>query len=147
MRVLCRHGHFAFFPRREYEIFIFNDLLEVELVRSQDFYTFPILKDLPDYSLVGQLYGNFPSITRYEGNPWEIMRENRLVYSLETGLLVPRETIFVSINPVITGEFFLADTLLIQPGSSNYIGQRILSYDAEFLQDKLQLRVIEYSYE
>ena len=147
MRVLCRHGHFAFYPRREYEVFIFNDLFATTLSRENDYYTFPLLKDAPDYSLIAKPYLGIPALKRFEGTPWEIMKENGFVYSVDLGVLVLKEAITLSVRPTIAGQYSIVDSPIIQPGSINAIGQRIMSYDAEFLQENLQLRIIEYSYE
>jgi hypothetical protein len=147
MRVLCRHGHIAFFPRYEYEIFIYNDMFDASLERCGDYYTFPLLAEAPDFSLIGKSYLGLPALVRYEGNPWEIMRENGFVYNITLGTLVPKALITSSVNPKICGEYSVINGAIIQPGSINFIGQKILSYDAEFLQENMELRIIEYSYE
>jgi hypothetical protein len=147
MRVLCRHGHFAFIPNDAEQISRFASYFDKEVERDGDFYTFPLLAGAPKYSLAGKLFLNLPAVTTFEGEPWEVMRENGFVYSLATGLLVLKESITTLINPPQTGFFFLAQTPLIQPGSRNASGDQVLSYDAEWVQRAYQLRVSEFQYE
>lgn len=148
MRVLCRHGHLAFYPRTAADVIKFCDFFGVELQRVDDYYTFEPLAELERYSLTGKLYGTLPALTTYEGRaPWEVMRENGFVYHLETEALLAKESVFVKINPPFVGDFFLAETPLIQPGSRNAAGQQILSYSGEFVDGLFQLRVTEFGYE
>jgi len=147
MRILCRHGHYAFYPRNEIEVFIYNDLYGAELVREDDYYTFPFLKGASDHSLVGKTYLGLPANARYEGKPWEIMKENNFVYSLALKVVVPVELILDFTDPYLAGQYFLSDALLVQAGAKNILGQRILSYDAEFLQEYNQIRILGMSYE
>lgn len=148
MRVLCRHGHFAFYPSKTSDIARFSNYFDEELVRDGDFYTFPLLKQAPRYSIAGKPYLTLPALKTYEGRaPWDVLRENGFVYHILSGLLVPKASITILINPPLAGFYFLAQSPLIQPGSRNTLGQQILSYDGEFFQDTVQLKVREFSYE
>lgn len=148
MRILCRHGHFAFYPDNAKDVARFSNYFDQELERDGDFYTFAPLVGLKRYSLLGKLYGNLPALSTYEGRgPWEVMRENGFVYHLQTKLLVPKLTILNVLQPVMTDGYFLTTTPLIQPGSRNQIGQQILSYDAQYIEGSFQLKVLELSYE
>src|SRR4051812_4712842 len=90
MRVLCRHGHFAFYPRKASDINQFSQSFGVTLKREEDYYTFPRLQGAPKYSLLGKLYVNLPALATYEGMPWEVMKANDFVYNVQLGLLVPK---------------------------------------------------------
>lgn len=147
MRLLCRHGHYAFYPDESYEIQVFNSFYGSSLVRDGDFYTFIGQVGAPNYSLIGKTYKNIPAIARYEGKPWEVMRENGFVFNLATGLFVPAATILTTIKLTMTGQFFLTSNAIVQAGSFDATGQRVLSYDSEFWIEQNQLRVIEYKYE
>lgn len=150
MRVLCRHGHFAFYPRNAEEVGRFNRFFDVELQRQDDFYTFEALADLPRFSLTGLTFGNLPALETFEGrNPWEVMAENDFVYSLATGLIVPKLSITIQIKMAQSGYYTIAQTPtpIIQPGTYDQSGQQILSYDAEYDQDLNRLRVLEFDYE
>lgn len=147
MRVLCRSGHLAFYPRTSTEISRFCSYFKQELVRVEDYYTFPNLADAEDYSLVGKPYLNLPAIKTFEGNPWDVLSENKFVYNLATGLIVPAASITFLIQMPQVGFFFLPSVQLIQPGSIDTSGQQILSYSAEYVQDTFQLKVSEFDYE
>lgn len=146
MRVLCRHGHYAFYPRNEKDISRFSSYYDEELVRERDFYTFPRLQNAPNYSLAGKLYQGTIAIRTFAGEPWEIMRENNYVYHIASGLLVPKAGITIIVDPPQIGYSFLAQSPLLQAGSFNSAGQRLLSFDGEFLQSNFQFRVSEFEY-
>ncbi len=147
MRVLCRHGHFAFYPRRSTDLARFISIFGVTLEREEDFYTFPELAGAPHYSIVGADFLGLPAVATFEGKPWEVMRENGFVYHLAGSALLPKASVMVSVNLTQNGYYFLAQTPLIQPGSRNPTSPQILSYDGEFLQDSFRLKVSNYAYE
>lgn len=147
MRVLCRNGHFAFYPKNESEVFRFSSFFGETLERDGDFYTFKFLKEAPKYSIKGAPYLGVTATKTFEGEPWEIMRENNLVYSLAAKIAVLKTTILLVINPQNAEGFFLAESPLIQPASLGPNGQRLTSYDAEYIGDTSQLRVFEVEYE
>lgn len=146
MRVLCRHGHFAFYPRNETEVGSFVDYYKEPLVRVGDFYTFPALQNIPDFSIKLLPVGNLPAVKNFEGRPWDVMRENGFVYSLALKLLVPKAAIPIVVDPKISNYYWLGQTPLLQPGSRNLLGQQILSYDAEYIDSIFQLRILEMSF-
>jgi len=146
MRVVCRHGHFAFYPKNSTDVGRFTNYYDVELVRDGNFYTFPFLKDAPRYSLVLKPYLGLPATTTFEGrDASEVFRENGFVYNIELGIVVPKLSITTVISPPQAGYFFLGQSPLIQPGSRTITGQQVLSYDAEFIQEYFRLKVREYS--
>lgn len=148
MRVLCRHGHFAFFPKRAKDVARYARFFDQDLVREGDYYTFEALAELPRYSIAGKIFGNLPALETYEGRaPWEVMRENDFVYSLQLGLLVPKLAIVSIVQLPRSDTYFISPTPLFQPGVRDTSGQQILSYDAEFIQDSFQLKIIEVAYE
>lgn len=146
MRVLCQHGFFFFYPRRASDIVEFTGFFGIELVRENDYYTFPELKGLERYSILGSTYGSLPAIATYEGrHPWEVMRENGWVYSLALGALVPKASITLLVRPPLVDKgYFIAETPLLQPGSRNSAGEQILSYDAFFDGHYFELQILEY---
>lgn len=148
MRVLCRHGHFAFYPKEAKDVYRYASYFDQELERDGDFYTFAPLAGLERYSLAAKFFGNLPAITTYEGRgPWDVMRENGFVYDLKTKLIVPKLAILSASQPIKGDGYYLSDSPLLQPGSRNQIGQQILSYDAEFVQGSFQLKIVGFEYE
>lgn len=147
MRVLCRHGHFSFYPRDADDISRFSNYFSVTLKREEDYYTFERLFEAPHYSLLGKPYINLPAIETYEGSPWDVMRENGFVYHLGTGLIVPKASIVSIVEIPMVGHYFRAGGSLIQPGSRTLLGRQILSYSGEFIKEGLSLRISEFEYE
>ncbi len=148
MRILCRHGHFAFFPVHAGDISRFVSYYDLALARDEDYYTFPLLVGASRYSLQGKPYMGVPAIATFEGDrPWDVLRRNSLVYSLAKKALVAKASIMIQANPIQAGYYYIGESQLIQPGSLDKQGRRILSYDAEFDQDYNELRVSEMTYE
>jgi hypothetical protein len=119
----------------------------VELVRSEEFYTFPLLTEAPKFSLKGLGYLGLEATVNYEGNPWDIMRENGFVYNIGRESLSLKESILTLASPALSGYCFLSTTPLIQPGSRNEIGRQVLSYDGEFNVESFHLKLSEFGYE
>lgn len=147
MRVLCRHGHFAFYPRNPSDIYRYADSFDVELVRESDYFTFSDLAGAKRYSLVGSPYLNLPALETFEGEPWDVMRENGFVFNVQTGLLVPKASIVGIADITQKGYFYVCNTPLLQPGARTILGRQILSYSGEFNEDKFYLRIVEFGYE
>ena len=144
---MCRHGHFAFFPRAADDIARFIDHYETPLVREGEFYTFSLLKAAPAFSLAEKSYLGMTALETFEGEPWEVFRANGFVYSIVNDSLVPAASVNISIDPPRSGFYFISDWPLIQPGSRNAIGQPLLSYDGEFDLSTMELLVSEFQYE
>jgi len=147
MKLLVRHGHFAFFPDGASDVARFNALQGITLEREGDFYTFPALVGLKDYSIAGGLYGGLAATKTFEGNPWDIMRENNWVYSLLAGAIVPKSTIITKASVKLVTFYFVSGTTLVQPGSLSDTGEQILSYDSLFDDRANRLLIREFSYE
>lgn len=149
MRILCRHGFLQFYPGLTSDLVDFTNFFGIELVREDDYYTFPALKGLKRYSIVGSPYGAIPATQTYEGrHPWEVLKKNGFVYSLVAKALVPKASIAVNVDPILVDDgFFVCETPLLQPGSRNKVGQQILSYDAFWKRDILELQLVGFQYE
>lgn len=147
MRVVCNHGYFKFYPRRASDISRFVNYFQTTLEQKEDFYTFPFLKDLKNFSLMGLPYKNLPAVKTFEGTPQDVLKENGFVYHLATKLLVPKTAVTILLSLPPTGFYYLSPTALIQPGTRNPSGNQILSYDAEYDQETFELRVLGFNYE
>lgn len=149
MRVLCRHGHFAFYPRYAGDIARFTKYYDITLQRDGDFFTFPPLVKAPRYSIALTPYINIPAVKTFEGQaPWEVFRENGFVYHMQTGLIIPKLSVITLVDlPQSNYCYMLPPNKLLQPGTYLYTGQQVLSYDAEFVQDTFTLRISEVSFE
>ncbi len=133
MRVLVRHGHFAFYPQFRGDVLHFQRIFGTQLYQEDDYYTFLQLTGLPRWSQFGRLFGTLPALITYEGrHPWEVMAENDFVYSLETNLLVPSATFLAeTISLPQARDFAIAPKPLIQPGSTllGLVPNQILGYE------------------
>lgn len=146
MRILCRHGHYAFYPDYASELAEFCQHFEITLEREDDFYTFPQLIGLADYSLKTLVYKDLPATKTFEGKPWEVMRENGFVFNLSLNKLFPRQSITSILTPVQTGGFISVDVPIVQAGSLVPTGNRIVDYDAFFVEEYKQLKIMGVKY-
>jgi hypothetical protein len=145
MRILCRHGHFAFYPRTVSDVAAFANRYDLSLSRVDEYYTFDSLAGAPEYSLPGLNYLGLPAVVSFAGKPWEVMKANGFVLDLNTKALVPKTSIVTLINPSRTGLYYTAETPLVQPGSRDVISAlQVLSYDAELDMSSFTLRVREF---
>lgn len=148
MKVLCRHGHFAFYPRDAGEIFRFCDYFDLEqFKRVGDYFTFPALAEVENYSLLGKKILNLPAIKTCAGHPWEVMAMNGYVYHIASESILPKSTIAGRAALFSVGDYFLSETPLIQPGSRIDSTGQILSYSGTFVEGYSELHVSEFSYE
>lgn len=115
------------------------------LVGKDDYFTFPLLEDAPDYSIKGaQILGNTATQT-FEGKPWEVMESNGLVFDLITGLVKPLTSITTQVKISQAGFYFYTDGLL-NPGSLRLDGKRVHSYRARLMKGTWGFRYSEVIY-
>lgn len=130
MRVLCRHGHFAFYPQGDDEVRRFIRLFGADLESEADYFTFTALKDLPRWSQIARPFGALPATATFEGrHASDVMRENGFVYSLTLGVLVPYASVTVSVALPQARDYIVAAKPLLQPGAIMADGDRLLDYE------------------
>jgi hypothetical protein len=124
VRVVVRHGHFAFYPHSKTEILHFRRLFKIMLYPQDDYFTFYGLLNLPRWSQVGRPFGTTPALVNFAGDhPSDVMRANGFVYSMQTTLIVPAATYAAfSINFAQGRDFFHSPKMLIQPGCVYAVG-------------------------
>lgn len=135
MRVRCIHGYFIFDPDTASDLSAFASLFGFEIDSSGDHFTFADLAAAPDYAIEGSTYLGAPVTKTFEGKPWEIMRENALVYDFVQGRVVPIASIVR--RAAITGTRFgyLAQGMIL-PGSVTEDGRRVTDYSAHHFDGK-----------
>lgn len=84
MKIICEFGYYKFYPETPNDLVVFSDTYGVDLVKVEDFYTYPKLASLPDYSIKGQLFGGIEAIVNYAGKPWQVFQQNKLNYDPES---------------------------------------------------------------
>ncbi len=145
MRINCLHGYFIFEEQRSGEVSDFISMFGLDIVRKENHFIFGDLEDAPDFSIAGKKYIDTVAIKNYEGNPWEIFEQNKLIYNYDKGLVVPISTVtnFVTLNNA--GNFFVSDGL-IMPGSITDDG-RVTDYAAWFTTDTMKFKYSAVDYE
>lgn len=147
MRVLCRHGHFAFYPRTTAELSNFISYYGTPLTRVSDYYTFDAVAAAKDYSLEGHSYLNLTASATFEGNPWDVFKANNFVYDLTTNLLVLKTAIKLKVSLPLSGKYYLSPNPILPPGSVFSGGDKIMSYDGEYEEGFHQLKILGFDYE
>lgn len=143
MQIRCIHGYFIFREQRAGEISDFMSLFEgLELVAKDDYFTFAALVDAPSHSIEGGEVLGVTAIKTFEGKPWEVMRENELVYNFNSGLVVPIDTITRRVELVKAPNYFLSPGLIL-PGSVTDDGSRVTDYAAWYLFDTNKFKYSE----
>lgn len=144
MRILCRHGFFSFYPSNSEELARFCSIFELNLVRMGDFFTFPFLAKIGDYTLSGASFMNLVANKTFEGKPWDLLKENKIVYHVMTESLVPISTVVDVVDIYLGNYSYHSEVALIQPGSLDSTGKRVASYDAMFDFDMKRLFIMGY---
>ncbi len=87
-----------------------------------------------------------PAIKTFEGEPWEVMEENDLVYDFTQDKVVPISTITQAVQTKQTANYFLANGLIL-PGSLTEEGLRVKDYAAFYLFDTVTFNYSELNVE
>lgn len=147
MIVRCSHGYFFFQEASAGDISKFCSTYGFEIVPKDDYYTFLKLQDAPDYSFTGKLYIDPTAIAleTFEGKPWEVMRENKLIYDFTDGFVKPIDSVLVRLNVFDSANYSFSDGLIL-PGSINSKGQRVTDFTAHFPPDATKFRYTEILY-
>lgn len=146
MRFRCQHGYFFFEEERPGEMSTFVSTTGFDLVAFENYYTFTGLVDAPDFSLKGGAYLDAIATKTFEGKPWEVMRQNGLVYDFTKELVVPIATVVSQLVLNEGPEYFFSDFFLI-PGSRNASGQKVTSYSGIARADTTKFRYTEVGYD
>ncbi len=142
MKLKCLHGYFKFSELRAGEVSDFMSLYGLSIERSRDHFTFSDLVDAPKYSIEGGKFLGCPTTKTFEGEPWEVMRENGIVYDFANGLVVPISTITQPVKIQACGNFYFAPGIIL-PGSIMEDGSRVTDYAAFFLFDRMGFKYSE----
>lgn len=137
MRAKCLHGFFIFEETKVGQVSDFMSMTGLTLVPWRGAYTFEDLVDAPDFSLAGKNYLGVPAIETFEGEPWEILEANQLVYNFNTGSLVAIDSILQQVEITPAGNRLLSNGLIL-PGSLTAEGDRVRDYSAWFSRDTLR---------
>ena len=146
MRVRCAHGYFFFHEDETGELARFASRYELSIVPKDWYYTFETLADAPNYSLKNLSYLGTPASERFSGQPWEVMRKNRLVYDFSDDTVKPIASVTTPLVISESRDYLFAGGLLL-PGSVNSRGQRVTDFTGTFASDGLKFRYTEVLYD
>lgn len=146
MRIKCLHGYFKIWETRAGDVSRFASYFGLSLVQKDDYYTFTALSEAPDYVFAGTEYLGAAAAVTFEGRPWQIMRENSLVYNFNTGLVQNIQTIATAVELGRAGNYYFSSGLLL-PGSVKEDGSRVTEYSAWYLWDSLKFKYSEVVFE
>jgi len=142
MKIDCINGFFIFTELRVGQVSDFMKYSGLTLVKWRDSYTFSGLEIAPEYSIAGTPLLNLVASKTYQGEPWELFKENAVVFNFLTGLLVPIVSVTQSVKLSMAGNKYISNGLIV-PGSILPDGKKIKSYAGYFSRDTLNFNYSE----
>jgi hypothetical protein len=88
VKIDCLNGFYKFTPENPLDLSRLKIVFGIELVPYDDYFTFSILRDMDNFSIVGfpVMSGIIPSAgiakKNFAGKKWEVLKENNLIYNL-----------------------------------------------------------------
>ena len=143
MQINCVGGYFIFRQSRAGEISDFASLFEgLSFDSVNDYFTFTALRDAPKFAIAGDTYLGAPCTVTCEGEPWDVMRMNDLVFDFNQNKVVPLESITRLASITQAANYFLSPGLII-PGSVTDDGSRVRDYAAHYFFDSNKFKYSE----
>ena len=143
MLIKCIHGYFIFKESAPGQLAqILTRFPQANIVSKKDYFTFKTLATAPTYSIKGDNYLGAQATVNFDGEPWDVMRANGLVFNFRLDQVVPIETVTDKIN-VRQGNNYYLSAGLILPGSFTNKGKRITDYSGWYLFDAAQFKYSE----
>lgn len=127
MIIKCDHGFFRFYEDYSGEASDFMFRYGVELEIKDNYFTFSNIAGAIKYSLFNKPYLGFIANTTFEGEPWEIFRENKITYDFILGLVKPINAVSYEVKLYNAGNVYGSPGLIV-PGSRDQNGRMIVSY-------------------
>lgn len=146
LRVKCLHGYFILEETKAGQVSKFMSLFGLSLVPKDNYFTFEALVNAPDYSIINNAYLGATATKTVEGEPWQIMRANGLVYNFNTDKVMLMTAVTQKIKVERSGNFFISQGLIL-PGSIKEDGSRVTDYAAWYSFDTARFRYTEVTYE
>jgi hypothetical protein len=133
-----------FYEMKQGQVSDFASYTGFELVSVDDYFTFSQLEDAPEYSLKGKEFLGFEAIKTFEGEKWQVFKENSVVFDFVDGLVKPISEISKITTIKNAGNRYISNGM-IQPGSiaANKV---ITGFDAFYSRDRQNWRYTEVSY-
>lgn len=106
-------------------------LYGLDIARENTDFTFRPLLNAPKYSIKAGTYLGALANSTFEGDPWEVMKANKLIYNFVTKKVVPISSISQRVELNKGLNYFFSDGLLL-PGSLMDDGTRVTDYSAGY---------------
>ncbi len=139
LKIECLHGFYKFHEDYAGEASQFMTLYGFDLAMEQDYFTFSYMKSAPRYAISGGTYLGADAVKTIEGNPWDIMRANDLVYDFTVDAVVPISTIVKNVQIAESSYYYVALGLIL-PGSVTEDGTRVKEYSAHYIWESAKFR-------
>lgn len=146
MKIDCLNGYFIFRESACGDAAKFNSYFSQDLTALDTYYTFSALVDMPSYSLLGAIFLSTTATATYEGRPWELFRENGLVYNFISKAVVPTVSVTSKVSPLRLNSGYAANGL-IMPGSITPDWLRVTGYRAHLDTETFEFQYSELFYE
>jgi hypothetical protein len=146
VRLTCLHGFFIVKEDAVGEIAKFNSIYSQDLTARHDYYTFALLAESPIYSISPSAWLGAVTSKTFCGEPWEIMRENGLVYNISAREVqqIASITTQAQLNRLRT---CWSSRGLVQPGSLTTEWEKITGYQCAFDFSNLNFYYTEFFYD
>lgn len=125
MIVNCINSFYKFIPENVGEIHIWEDYNETSLVPVDDYFTFPELAEMPDYSFIGGIYKGNTLLVNYSGEKSDFLKKNNLVFDYTNKEFINKSLIFETFN--YDDDIYPNTPILPQAGSIREL-QRLISF-------------------
>jgi hypothetical protein len=145
LRIKCLHGFFIFQEFKVGQVSDFISRFGLSIVPWRDAYTFEDLLTAPSYSLKNKALLGVTATKNFQGEPWEVLEANGLVYDFNQGLVVPIESVTQTVSVNLAGNRMISSGLIL-PGSVTNDGERVREYSAWFSRDTLRFLYSEVGY-
>jgi hypothetical protein len=145
MIIICQKGFYKFFPQEVLDISIFKRRYGVDLVECEDYFTFKVLAELPNYSFVGHPYSGLLGTVNYAGNREEVMAENGYTFYQKTQTLVPKNSFIEYLNYDISN--YIVSQFLPQPFAFDKNKKRITGFSGLVDLDFMKYKIERFFYE
>jgi hypothetical protein len=146
MKIICLHGYYKFYEESVGEIAKYNGTYGKDLTAHEDFFTFPNLIDIPEYSIKGKAFSNTIATANFYGKLWELFEANGFAYDFVNELIANINTLGQYFKKYQSTYGFWFSTGLILPGSFSDDGIIIKGYHCTFDFSSLLYKYTEFKF-
>ncbi len=82
MKIKVDNGYYRFYPIASHELYLLK-AAGYEVVKKDDYFTFPLLAELPAYSIAGIDYGGVKANVTYSGTSDLVLLKNKFIYDIK----------------------------------------------------------------